>query len=49
VITDERFLNRQAAGDYLSSLGGEFKNRVNKSTSWLVVSVRGLSVLLGVI
>jgi hypothetical protein len=41
VITDGRFLNRQAVGDYITSLEGEFKNSVNKSTSWLVVSTFG--------
>jgi NAD-dependent DNA ligase len=40
VIADERFVNRQAVGDYITSLGGEFRNSVNKSTSWLVVSTR---------
>jgi hypothetical protein len=47
VIADDRFVSRQAVGDYITSLGGEFNNSVNKSTSWLVVSVRRLSVLLG--
>jgi NAD-dependent DNA ligase len=42
VIADERFVNRQAVGDYITSLGGEFINRVNKITSWLVVSIMGL-------